>query len=447
MTNVVRGFDPGELPPGLGGARPVQLPGTKYQQGRRIQFHAAIPVAELARIIQRPDPSRPLAGNRKVDAKRAKKFADYILKNRDWVSPAVIVRVPPDEVEFDVKVPFEDGTAWGVLNIPLDLLTEIVLLDGQHRTLGVFLALETINERIARHRQTISNLREQLVDAVAIREEEHRLEEDLRIRKRLSDEHISIDIAEVDEDQAKQMFGDINNNAKGVNPDYTTLLDQRDVINRIAVQLIETHVLLQDRVETGQLTRMTQSNANLLGAKSVADIARAVLVGTGRVGVRVEDEISRDVSMNAHKVEQFLDVLIGAFDDLRDVTEDRLTPKELRAKSMLGSSTMLRVLAAVYHELSVSDPESDSSRAWSRAEVEDFFRRLSPHLARIPVTPTDKLWLDTKAFLEGGNAPLASQGAIKALAGALVDWARHGLPVIDGDDAIPVRAMNSESDE
>ena len=193
-----------------------------------------------------------------------------------------------------MKVPFDDGTAWGVLSIPLDLLTEIVLLDGQHRTLGVFLALEMINERIARYRQTISNMKDQLADPTAVREQEKRLEEDLRTRKRLSDEHISIDIAEVGEDPAKQMFGDINNNAKGVNPDFTTLLDQRDVVNRIAVQLIETHVLLQDRVETGQSTRMTSSNANLLGAKSVADIVRAVLVGTGRIGVRIEDEINRD---------------------------------------------------------------------------------------------------------------------------------------------------------
>jgi len=164
-------------------------------------------------------------------------------------------------------VPFEDGTAWGVLNIRLDLLTEIVLLDGQHRTLGVFMALEIINERIARLRETISKLREQIADPVAIRDQEKRLDDDLRTRKRLSDEHISMDIAEVSEGQAKQMFGDINNNAKGVNPDYTTLLDQRDVVNRIAVQLIETHVLLQDRVETGQSTRMTSANANLLGAK------------------------------------------------------------------------------------------------------------------------------------------------------------------------------------
>lgn len=428
MTNQFTNLDVGDLPIGLGTARPVQLPSTRYRQGRRVQFHAALPVAELARIVQRPDPTRPLAGNRKVDANRAKKFAEYILRNKDWVSPAVIVRVPSDEVVFDVKVPFEDGTAWGVLSIPLDLLTEIVLLDGQHRTLGVFIALEMINDRIARYRETIAKMRDQLADPTEIRDQEKRLEDDLKLRKRLSDEHISIDIAEVGEDQAKQMFGDINNNSKGVNPDYTTLLDQRDVVNRIAVQVIETHVLLQDRVETGQSTRMTSANPNLVGAKSVADIVRGVLVGTGRVGVRVEDEIDKDVAANTQKIMQYLDVLIGAFDDLRDVTENRLTPKELRGKSMLGSATMLRVLAAVYHDLTVSDPDNGASRAWSRAEVEDFFRQLSPLFNSIPITPDDKLWLDTKAFLEGGTAPLASQGAIKSLVNALTSWARDGIP-------------------
>jgi hypothetical protein len=37
----------------------------------------------------------------------------------------------------------------------------------------------------------------------------------------------------------KQMFVDIVNNTKGVNRDFTTILDQRDVINRIAAELIE----------------------------------------------------------------------------------------------------------------------------------------------------------------------------------------------------------------
>jgi DNA-sulfur modification-associated len=427
VTSVLSDITVDDLPPGLGGAKPVELAATRYRQGGRVQYHITIPVAELIRLVQRPDPNRPLQGNRKVDPRRAKKFGEYLLKNNDWVSPAVIVRVPRHEVGFEPKVELPDGTAWGVLRIPLDILSEIVLLDGQHRSLGIFIALELINDRITRLRETISKMKElgQGDDAVAA--EERRLGEDIHVRRRLGEEHISIDIAEVGEQHARQMFGDINNNAKGVNPDYTTVLDQRDVVNRIAVQLIESHVLLQDRVEMGQSTRMTPSNENLLGAKGVADIVRAVLVGTGRVGARVEDEISKNMAASTRKVEQFLDVLIAAFDDLRDIADNRLSPRDLRARSMLGSVTMLRVLAAVYHELTKSDPFS-SKIAWSRAEVEDFFRKLSPHLRRIPISSKDEFWLDTKAFVQGGTAPMASQGSIKSLVSTMVEWARDGLP-------------------
>jgi DNA-sulfur modification-associated len=427
VTSILSDITVDDLPPGLGGAKPVELAATRYRQGGRVQYHITIPVAELIRLVQRPDPNRPLQGNRKVDARRAKKFGEYLLKNNDWVSPAVIVRVPRHEVEFEPKVELPDGTAWGVLRIPLDILSEIALLDGQHRSLGIFIALELINDRITRLRETISKMKElgQGDDAVAA--EERRLNEDIHVRRRLGEEHISIDIAEVGEQHARQMFGDINNNAKGVNPDYTTVLDQRDVVNRIAVQLIESHVLLQDRVEMGQSTRMTPANENLLGAKGVADIVRAVLVGTGRVGARVEDEISKNMAASTRKVEQFLDVLIAAFDDLRDIADNRLSPRDLRARSMLGSVTMLRVLAAVYHELTKSDP-FNGKIAWSRAEVEDFFRKLSPHLRRIPISAKDEFWLDTKAFVQGGTAPMASQGSIKSLVSTMVEWARDGLP-------------------
>ena len=427
MTSVLSDLTVDDLPPGLGGAKPVELAATRYRQGGRVQYHITIPVAELIRLVQRPDPSRPLQGNRKVDPRRAKKFGEYLLKNQDWVSPAVIVRVPLHEVKFDAKVELPDGTAWGVLSIPLDILSEIVLLDGQHRSLGVFIALELINDRITRLREAISKMKEQGQSREAVAAEERRLAEDIHVRRRLGEEHMSIDIAEVGERHAKQMFGDINNNAKGVNPDYTTVLDQRDVVNRIAVQLIESHVLLQDRVETGQSTRMSPANENLLGAKGVADIVRAVLVGTGRVGARVEDEIGRNMAGSTHKVEQFLDVLVAAFDDLRDIADNRLSPRDLRERSMLGSVTMLRVLAATYHDLTKSDP-INGKIAWSRAEVEDFFRKLAPHLQRIPIAAKDNFWLDTKAFVQGGTAPMASQGSIKSLASAMVDWARNGLP-------------------
>ncbi len=365
--------------------------------------------------------------NRRVDEARAKKFADYLLRSKDWVSPAIIVRVPPQEVSFQPKATFADQTAWGVLSIPRDVLTEVVLLDGQHRTLGVFLALETLNARIQRFRKTIDDMRRQGVDQAGILDQERRLESDLGIKKRLGNEHISIDIAEVRSGPARQMFGDINNNAKGVNPDFRTILDQRDVVNRIALMLIESNVLLQDRVEYGQSTKMTPSNANLVGAKGVADITRAILVGSGRVGARVQDEIEKSIEASRKNVNQFFEVLVAAFDDLRDVVENRLDPIELREKSMLGSVTMLRILAIVYHDLTTGNHD-DGVAPWSRAQVEDFFRSLAPHMTRIPISVEDKLWMETGAFMPNGNAPMARQGSIAALSRALESWARNGFP-------------------
>jgi hypothetical protein len=204
------------------------------------------------------------------------------------------------------------------------------------------------------------------------------------------------------------------------------MLDQRDVVNRIALQLIQSHVVLQARVELGQSTRMGPNNENLIGAKGVADIARSVLVGSGRVGARVEDQVSNNMAASVTKVAQFLDVLLGAFDDLRDVVEGRLEPRDLRDKTMLGSVTMLRVLAIAYHDLVLVDPEP-GQRVLSRAEVEDFFRRLAPALRQIPVDE-DSFWMGTKAFLPGASAPQARQGTIKSLAESIVFWARNDLP-------------------
>ena len=158
------------------------------------------------------------------------------------------------------------------------------------------------------------------------------------------------------------------------------------------------------------------------------NIVRAVLVGGGRIGVRVEDEESSNrMGDSVKEVEQFLDTLLGAFDDLNDVREGRIDPRELREKTMLGSISMLRTLAIAYHDLKVGDADLHE-RPWSRAEIEDFFRKLAPDLARIPIAEDDKFWMDTKVFIPGASAPQARQGMFKALAKVLVGWAYKGFP-------------------
>lgn len=417
-------IDLGVMPEELGAARPIVLAATRYRQGGRIQFHVAIPVWQLTQIVvNRPDPNRPLEGNRKVDARRADKFADYLLSEERWISPAIIVRAPRNELTFTSKQDFADETAWGVLEIRLDLLSEIVVLDGQHRTLGIFLALEKINNQISKQRALIDELRDQGIEGSEIARQQKLLDKFMANRKRLSHEHISIDIAEISQTEAGQLFGDINNNAKGVNADLTTVLDQRVVVNRISFSLIESHPLLKDRVEIGTRARFGAKNENLMGAKGVADIVRAVFVGTGRVGARVEDELAKDVVGSTAKVERFLDLLVAAFEDLEAVEEGELTPLALRDESLLGSVTMLRALAAAYHDL--TDPAS--GRPMNAAQVEDYFRKLSPLMNEAPVRESSR-WMATGAFSLGAMAPSARSQDFSALVKALVAWGRNGIP-------------------
>jgi DGQHR domain-containing protein len=392
-------------------------------------YHLTVTLAQLTQLIpKRPDPDKPIEGNRRVDPKRAAKFGDYVLERSNWVSPAIIVRIPSGEVDFAVAHPFDDGTAWGILKIPLHVLTEILLLDGQHRTLGTFFALDAINEKIRRLRDGVEAADE---NPPVVAEMQKQLDKALVGRERLNKEHISVDLAVVTTTQGNQMFVDIADNAKGVNPDFTTILDQRDVINRMASDLIDNHQLFDGRVELGQSTRMSAKNPNFIGAKSVADIARAVNLGiSGRVGKRVQDELTAELPSAVKRVESFLDVLVAAFPELQAMVDGEIEPIELRAegseqRSMISSATMLRVLGGAYRELTMPDPKV-GAKAMSRSDVEMFFNSLAPKMKLIPVQEDDRFWMPTGAFQPGAAAPSARQGSMTALVRDIVKWAHEG---------------------
>jgi hypothetical protein len=426
----------------IGAPKPIEVPATRYRQGRREMYHLTVTLAQLTQLIpKRPDPDKPIEGNRRVDPGRARKFGNYVLERDNWVSPAIIVRIPSGEVEFTVAHDFPDGTAWGVLKLPIHVLTEILLLDGQHRTLGTFLALDEINDRIRDLRDGVDAAKEDENPPV-ITGMEKQLEKALAGRERLNKEHISIDLAVVSTTQGKQMFVDIADNAKGVNPDFTTILDQRDVINRMASDLIDNHPLFEGRVELGQSSRMSAKNPNFIGAKSVADIARAVNIGvSGRVGKRVQDELTAELPAAVKRVSTFLDVLAAAFADLQEMVDGEIEPLQLREegsdhRSMISSATMLRVLGGAYKEL--TKPSKDDVKPMSRSDIEVFFKTLSPKMKDIPVEEDDHFWMPTGAFLPASTAPSARQGSMSALARNIVDWAREGHP------ALPVQARLEE---
>lgn len=422
----------------IGTPKPIEVPATRYSQGQRKMYHLTVTLAQLTQLIpKRPDPTKPIEGNRRVDPARAKKFGDYVIERDNWVSPAIIVRAPSGEIDFESMHDFPDGTAWGILRIPLHVLTEILLLDGQHRTLGTFMALDNVNERIRERRDGIDMAKRNGNPAVTAKLE-NALKRLLAAREKLSKEHIAVDLAVVSTLQGKQMFVDIANNAKGVNPDFTTILDQRDVINRIAVELIEEHPLLIDRVELGQSTRMSATNPNFIGAKAVADIVRAVHLGIrGRVGARVQDELTRNLPTAVKEVATFFDIIAAAFPDLQNIIDGKIDPVALRTedsehRSMIGSATMVRALAGAYFELSRPGTSNGKAQsAMTRSEIELFFNGLAPKMRSIPIAEDDELWMPTGAFIPGTTAPQARQGTMNSLVRSIVSWARDGHEALD----------------
>lgn len=410
--------------PSLGAMQPLKLPAHRYQQGGRITYSVPLSLAMVRELVERPDPQRPLPGNRIVSEPRAKAFSEYLGDN-NFVCPPLGVRVHPDEVTFTQHWG-ADGIAWGEISIPRNVLTRI--LDGQHRTLGIYIREDVLREKIEKQRNAIAGA-EQNGNKDILPELRRTLKKYQDQHGRLSSDFLTVEIIEATGDEGKQMFVDIARNAKGVNPDFTTELDQRSVTNRIAVELAEEHPLLQNRVETGQTRPFRgQSNPNLMGAKGVADIVRGVLVGgSGRVGKNKEEEFTRNQADASARVKTFLDILLASFEDLRAVKESEISPIDLRKESMLGSLTVLRVLAAAYHELTKPKEGDDGVDPMSRSETQTFFRSLEPKLREIPIEQ-DGLWASTGFFQVGASAPLASQGAIAGLTKQLVSWAREGLP-------------------
>ena len=179
-------------------------------------------------------------------------------------------------------------------------------------------------------------------------------------------------------------------------------------------------------------------------------MVHGVHVGSGRVGKQKELEIAKDEAAATRKVADFLDALLASFDDLRLVLDGDIEPLELRDESLLGSATMIRVLAIVWHDLREGDKAAGIKPMPAR-EVEAFFKQLEPHMRvfedvlvvdergqpvlnqktgeqefKHGIPLGEPLWMPTDAFIPGTKAPQARAGSIRSLADAMIRWARKG---------------------
>ena len=379
---------------------------SEYIQGERKVFSLDLSLTTVAATMPRPNPDKVERGNRRVKEAHARSFGDYVRKNRNWVAPALLLRAP-DIFTFETKEEV-GGSKFGILGLPRLVRTDLKILDGQHRILGLCYAVEDIASELEEARSGVGEARRQHNAEV----EQHFIGKQRELeeqRARLERERISVEIhIEDHRSKVEQMYVDIADNALGINYAIRARFDSRKVVNRALGDVLQ-HPLLRDRVDM-ERDRIAGANPNLLGAKHVADIIRVAAVGiSGRVGPRKESEL--DELDLVRDTNSFLDLLIRAFPEMKQVSEGTLTPEQLRRKSLLGSMTMLRVLGGARYEL--------AKKGVSDKDIEGYFSSLASTMTA-PVGP-DSVWVkNTAVFTEGAMAPKARQGDLTSLTRAIV---------------------------
>jgi hypothetical protein len=391
----------------------------KTIQGGRVVFATRVPLLDLPTILPVPDPNNVDKDNRKVDRLHAKHFGEYLDAKQDWVAPALLAR-DSGGCRFDQA---DTEGAVGYLTVPWAIggISPLRTIDGQHRVLGVSIEKQRITDAIsAIDRETARKVNPE--KAVKLQTERERLVGQMN---RLKEEFVGLDIyVEPDPVKSQQMFVDVADNAKGISSAVRARFDSYKVANRTLSDVID-HPLLKGRVDAEQ-DRMTMKNPNLMGAKHVADITRAVIAGAGgRISKKAEQTLTDGEVIE--QVKDFLDVISNAFVGLAAITEDdpeaerkpdELTlAQHLRRGSLLGSVGMLRVLGGVFHELREGDNPVELD------DITEFFKRLDRHMSS-PVSETS-IWRTSDAnadFEPNASAPIMRTQNLVHLVGVITGW-------------------------
>lgn len=385
---------------------------SRYRQGGWWVYNIDLSLTQIASYLRKPDPEHPTEDNRKIRVSHADGFGKYIRRNEHWVAPALLLRAPSNVLDFQ-QLKSVGGIEWGILSVPRLARTDLHIVDGQHRILGIHLALEQLASDLDAARAHLARAQSQGEPSVtqAAKVKVKKFEDE---RRRLNDERMALQILIIDDPvEYKQVFVDIADNALGITSAIKVRFDSRKVVNRCLSDVIE-HALLRGLVDMQQ-DRLLGANPNLLGARQVADIIRTLEVGpSGRISARLENELrERDLVKQA---ERFFDTLIGSFPQLADIAEGTAGVPQLRETSILGSTTFLRVLAGTYHIL-VREQERQPE------EVAAFFAKLAPFLSA-PAGPEGP-WAGTGFFSEPWMAPSARRQDVEGLARTIAEWASN----------------------
>lgn len=419
--------------------------GSETRQLGLQQMHLRLSLGDVTNWVERPDPDRAYEHNRRIDIRHAKDFAHYLLRGtKDHTEehkyqpmiPGISLFTDPESVDFGVSLELPNER-FGTIRV--DKHADIRIWDGQHRVLGMHLALEELNEEIHEakaHLESAQRIYEAGTDEAQIIDEAKRTHDELiESKERLLSISVPITLTLTsDRKRVAAIFSDLNDKQKGMSSSVVARLDDRVVFNRVASD-IRTHEYLEDLVDDERDTT-TASNVSWISLRDLAGLGKLVWLGYGgRWNDSREDEVEdRQVK---EKLADFLERIVSAFPDLRQVLIDRtLEPKELRGKgsnpSLLSSSTTINALAVAYHDLlegtgySTSDTgrvsRVEGLKPMTSDEIEKGFRTKLPPMDS--GSALDKSWRDTGVFEDPFVAPTARGANVRTLATKIMEWVR-----------------------
>ena len=412
----------------------------RLTQGRRIHYLFAVPLRQLAVMLPVPDPDRDLPDNRRVNLKRALEFGEYVKMNPEWHAGPLTVRTDSRTISFEAFPNQDDAILqMGLIKVPRINRDGFAIVDGQHRQLGFSLLLNETSNDLNDAKQAVFDANNRGESKELVNELSKKVTKLEQLQERLDRESAAIDLLiEDDSARARQVFVDVATYAVGVPKSVTTRFDLRKVVHRALGEFLSSknlHPILDGRVDHYNDTVTGKTNVNVISADKVADLIRISNKGIGgKFGKADERKAAAGTSLTEADLvattTAFFNVLLDSFPEMQALVAGNMTAHELRSESLLGSVTMLRVLAGVYYKLQengLSDPA-----------IITFFSKLAPHMD-IPIksgTTSGDLWLgvtltrndrdagvvNVHVFEDGKNAPSARAQDVKALVAAIAGW-------------------------
>lgn len=404
-----------------------QLLAQRYTRDGKSLFIVSLPIHLVSTHLPIPDPNQPFEGNRRVNETHATKFGEYWRENIRWATPPLLLDTTfPLTREFEPKFN-AGGVEFGILYLPHNSADELEILDGQHRILGWKLITGRIIEELKRAREELAKCRA-AEDEIGIQVYEEKVETLDGQMARMRGEYITLEILEgVTIEEHKQFFHDIAVNAKGITKSVTVGFDRRNLMNRVAMSLAESDPLLDGRVEM-EKDRVTGGNENFVSGKNLVDLVKTVAIGIdGRMTNRREKTFKE--SAIERMADRFFAALRDCFPDLQKVADEELHPVDLRANSLLGSATILRVLAGAYHKLAVDTEDEDNPNVTDVGDKQA--RELFESLAGSMGLPIGDGWYATGYFPEKtSKAPSSRAQDLTGLTSLVAAWGVTGRPFV-----------------